>query len=107
MSDANQPEDQGGAVKSTAVGCLGILCAMVAYVLTIGFADMLYASTGLPSLDETGALGMTLGIGPPAWIAFGIAVVLAILKNRFLWIAGSGAIVALAALIVAWLTLSG
>ena len=63
MSDPHQAEDQGGAVKSTAVGCLGILCAMVVYVLTIGVADMLYASTGLPALDETGALGMILGIG--------------------------------------------
>ena len=97
-------EAQKGAGKA-GIGCLGLLCAMVGYLATVSLADMFWASTGRPPLDRTGGLGMLLAMGPPAWIAFGIAAVLAAQGKRFSWIAGSGVIVALASLALAFLAL--
>ena len=85
------------------MGCLGVFCALLTYWLTIGLAD-LFAARFEP-LDPTGGLGMILGIGPPAWVAVGASAVLARFRKGFLWTAGSGVVVALVSLLVAWLEL--
>ena len=100
-----RPPPAPGGAGQTALGCLGVFCGLVAYWLTIGLADMMYAATTLPPLDPTGGLGMILGIGPPAWLAVLASVTMAFLKQGFLRTAGSGVVVALVSLLAAWLSL--